>query len=76
MKKLKKGNIVTLMAESVNKLLKTDGPFWLDKTWPIRWCQFLLWVVHHRTLTKEENMHDVNPPISISVLVISISEIE
>ena len=25
-KKLKKGNIVTLMAESVNKLLKTDGP--------------------------------------------------
>jgi len=27
MKKLKKGNIVTLMAESVNKLLKTDGPF-------------------------------------------------
>jgi len=24
---LKKGNIVTLMAESVNKLLKTDGPF-------------------------------------------------
>jgi len=53
MKKLKKGNIVTLMAESVNKLLKTDGPFWLDKTWPIRWCQFLLWVVHHRILTKE-----------------------
>jgi len=27
MKKLKKGNIVTLMAESVNKLSKTDGPF-------------------------------------------------
>jgi hypothetical protein len=26
-KKLKKGNIVTLMAESVNKLLKADGPF-------------------------------------------------
>ena len=24
---VKKGNIVTLMAESVNKLLKTDGPF-------------------------------------------------
>jgi len=26
MKKLKKGNIATIMAESVNKLLKTDGP--------------------------------------------------
>ena len=41
-KKLKKGNIVTLMAESVNKLLKTDGPSLIQSKWPIRWCQFLL----------------------------------
>jgi len=68
MKKLKKGNIVTLMAESVNKLLKTDEPSLIQSKWPIRWCQFLLWVVHHKTLTKEKSMHDVNPPISISVV--------
>jgi len=42
MKKLKKGNIVTLMAESVNKLLKTDEPSLIQSKWPIRWCQFLL----------------------------------
>ena len=34
MKKLKKGNIVTLMAESVNKLLKTDGPVLSNQNGP------------------------------------------